>query len=309
MNTLSQISLVQFRNYGLAHFAFNAPVTCVTGPNGSGKTNLLDAVYYLCYTKSYFTGTQQLLVHRGFDGFRVEGTFEQERREVIRCKWQAGKKEVWANGVPYERITDHIGKYAAVMIAPDDLLLMGRLGRPHGIRGDLKLTPETDDPTRFQALRRVYVGRTPETAVERAVENVRFQYPKGRVVVLVKLAGLATPEEADTLRNLNVYAAAADLPPLGEGEAFLHDLVGLDVWTVDDAGDPAEAIGTVRDLYDGAQLLFGIARPDGSLVLLPDVPEFVLAVDLPARRLLVRPPEGLIDDTAEEVEGDEEKPG
>ena len=124
MNTLSQISLVQFRNYGLAHFAFNAPVTCVTGPNGSGKTNLLDAVYYLCYTKSYFTGTQQLLVHRGFDGFRVEGTFEQERREVIRCKWQAGKKEVWANGVPYERITDHIGKYAAVMIAPDDLLLI-----------------------------------------------------------------------------------------------------------------------------------------------------------------------------------------
>lgn len=186
---------------------------------------------------------------------------------------------------------------------PDQLLLMGRLGRPHGIRGDLKLTPETDDPARFGALRRIYVGRTPETAAERTVENVRFQYPKGRVVVLVTLAGLTTPEEADTLRNLNVYADAADLPPLAEGEAFLHDLVGLDVWTVDDAGDPAESIGTVRDLYDGAQLLFGIGRPDGSLVLLPDVPEFVLAVDLPGRRLLVRPPEGLIDDSADEVEG------
>ncbi len=124
VNTLTQLTLVQFRNYGLAHFSFNAPVTCITGPNGSGKTNLLDAAYYLCYTKSYFTGTQQLLAQRGTDGFRVEGTFEQERREVIRCKWQAGKKEVWAGGVPYERITDHIGKYAAVMIAPDDLLLV-----------------------------------------------------------------------------------------------------------------------------------------------------------------------------------------
>lgn len=186
---------------------------------------------------------------------------------------------------------------------PDDLLLMGRLGRPHGIRGDLKLTPETDDPARFQALRRVYVGKTPDAVAERSVSNVRFQYPKGKVVVLVKLDGLTTPEEADTLRNLNVYAATADLPPLADGEAFLHDLVGLDVWTVDDAGDLAESIGTVRDLYDGAQLLFGITRPDGSLVLLPDVPEFVLAVDLPARRLLVRPPEGLMDDSAEEVDG------
>lgn len=186
---------------------------------------------------------------------------------------------------------------------PDQLLLMGRLGRPHGIRGDLKLTPETDDPARFQALRRVYIGRTPETAAERTVENVRFQYPKGRVVLLVKLDGLTSPEEADALRNLNVYADAADLPPLEEGEAFLHDLIGLDVWTVDETGDPAEHIGSVRDLYDGAQLLFGIARPDGSEVLLPDVPEFVLAVDLPGRRLIVRPPEGLIDDSADEVEG------
>ncbi len=191
---------------------------------------------------------------------------------------------------------------------PDQLLLMGRLGRPHGIRGDLKLTPETDDPARFGALRHVYVGKTAETATARIVENVRFQYPKGKVVVLVKLDGLTTPEEADTLRNHNVYAAAADLPPLADGEAFLHDLVGLDVWTVDDAGDPATCIGTVRDLYDGAQLLFGIARPDGSEVLLPDVPEFVLAVDMPARRLLVRPPDGLIDGDGDEVEGDGEEP-
>jgi len=124
VNTLTNLTLVQWRSYGLAHFAFGAPVTCITGPNGSGKTALLDAIYYLCYTKSYFTANQQLLVQRGTDGFRVEGTFETERRETIRCRWQTGKKEIWANGTPYERITDHIGKYAAVMIAPDDLALI-----------------------------------------------------------------------------------------------------------------------------------------------------------------------------------------
>ena len=188
-------------------------------------------------------------------------------------------------------------------VDPDRLLLMGRLGRPHGIRGDVKLTPETDDPTRFQTLRRVFLGRTPDTATERTMSNVRFQYPKGRVVVLVKLDGVDTPEGAEALRNVNVYADEADLPALQDGEAFLHDLVGLAVWTVDDAGDPAEAIGTVRDLYDGAQLLFAIARPGLPDAFLPDVPEFVLAVDLPGRRLIVRPPEGLFDDSADEVEG------
>ncbi len=59
------------------------------------------------------------------DGFRLEGVFEQEgREELISCKWKQGKKEISADGVEYERPTDHIGKYAAVMIAPDDMELV-----------------------------------------------------------------------------------------------------------------------------------------------------------------------------------------
>ncbi|HEX8384684.1 MAG TPA: ribosome maturation factor RimM [Rubricoccaceae bacterium] len=189
------------------------------------------------------------------------------------------------------------------MIDPDRLLLMGRLGRSHGIRGDVKVVPETDDPNRFGALARVFVGHTPQAAAERAVRGVRFQYPKGRVVVLLGLDGLAKPEDADALRGLNVYAHEDDLPALGEGEVFLHDLAGLDVWAVDDEGEPTERLGVVRDLYDGAQLLFAIQREGKPEVLLPDVEEFVAAVDLPGRRLLVRPPEGLFDDTADEVTG------
>ncbi|MEO6832096.1 MAG: AAA family ATPase, partial [Chitinophagaceae bacterium] len=55
MSQLQKISLTQFRNYSFQSFGFSKKITCITGANGSGKTSLLDAVYYLCYTKSYFS--------------------------------------------------------------------------------------------------------------------------------------------------------------------------------------------------------------------------------------------------------------
>ena len=125
LNSISKISLIQFRNYSSATFEFGSPVTCITGANGSGKTNLLDAVYYLCYTKSYFSAYQQNSVQNGLDGFRVTGAFTKPgKQETISCKWKAGKKEVSANNVEYEKVTDHIGAYSAVMIAPDDTELI-----------------------------------------------------------------------------------------------------------------------------------------------------------------------------------------
>lgn len=131
LSTIKNITLVQYRNYSTSNFAFRAPVTCITGPNGSGKTNLLDAVYYLCYTKSYFTAYQQNTAQHGTDGFRVEGVFDRRgTAETVTCKWKQGKKEVMADGVSYERITDHIGNYAAVMIAPDDMELVNEGSEP-----------------------------------------------------------------------------------------------------------------------------------------------------------------------------------
>lgn len=179
----------------------------------------------------------------------------------------------------------------------DRLLLMGRVGRTHGVRGEMKVVPETDDAQRFADLERLFVGETAATARPVAVESVRFQYPKGRTVVLLALEGVDSLEAAEELRNAHLYADPDDLPELVEGEAFLHDLVGLDVFEVDEDGTEAEEpFGTVRDLYDGAQLLFAIARPGKPEVLLPDVDEFVVRLDLNARRLYVRPPEGLFDD-------------
>lgn len=125
MRSIRQIALIQFRNYSSASHSFPTRITCITGPNGSGKTNLLDAVYYLCYTKSYFSAYQQHAAQSGTDGFRVTGTFEKDGfNEQISCKWQTGKKEIQKNGIEYERITDHIGTWSAVMIAPDDTELI-----------------------------------------------------------------------------------------------------------------------------------------------------------------------------------------
>jgi DNA replication and repair protein RecF len=122
---IKKITLIQFRNYLSAAFEFPAAVTCIAGANGAGKTNLLDAVYYLCYTKSYFSAYQQNSARNGFDGFRVTGVFTNGTRdEAITCKWKAGKKEVFNNDKEYEKITDHIGAYSAVMIAPDDTELL-----------------------------------------------------------------------------------------------------------------------------------------------------------------------------------------
>ena len=180
---------------------------------------------------------------------------------------------------------------------PDRLLLMGRVGKTHGVRGEVKVMPETDDPQRFADVERLFLGPTPEAAREIAVEGVRYQYPKGRTVILLALDGVETMEAAEDLRNLHLYADPDDLPPLEDGEAYVHDLIGLDVYEADESGAPAaEPFGTVRDLYDGAQLLFAIGRDGKPDVLLPDVEEFVVSVDVEAGRMVVRLPDGLVDE-------------
>lgn len=143
LTRLINLNLLQYRNYDAAHYEFSAAVTCITGANGSGKTNLLDAIYYLCYTRSYFTASQQNLARMGTDGFRITGTFGNNPGETISCKWKAGKKELSRNEVPYDKITDHIGSFAAVMIAPDDVELING-GSEHRRRWTDSILGQTD---------------------------------------------------------------------------------------------------------------------------------------------------------------------
>ena len=126
---INNISLTQFKNYQQAQFAFNAPIVCITGRNGSGKTNLLDAIYTLFYTKSYFSSQQSFIASWDTDGYRIDAQLEraQETHSLI-LKFKQQKRSIIHNGVELEKLTDHIGSFAAVMIAPDDIGLINEGG-------------------------------------------------------------------------------------------------------------------------------------------------------------------------------------
>jgi DNA replication and repair protein RecF len=98
----------------------------ISGSNGKGKTNLLDAIYYLCFTKSYFTRSDSQSVEHGQAGFRIEGNFTRngEPEKVVCILRETGKKEFMLNDQPYERFAQHIGQFPCVIIAPDDVHLI-----------------------------------------------------------------------------------------------------------------------------------------------------------------------------------------
>lgn len=176
-------------------------------------------------------------------------------------------------------------------VDPDSLLLVGTCGPPHGVRGEVKVIPETDDPERLAALDRVFVGADAERARERTVEAMRFHPTKRGVVALVHFAGIGDRDMAELLRGQGVYASEADLPALEGDDVFLHDLLGLDVVTEDGTD-----VGTVEDVMTGgAQNLLVVRRPGQPDALVPDVDEIVTSIDLDAARITIRPPEGLLE--------------
>lgn len=118
---IRKISLVQFKNYTRQDFRFDQRVVGITGRNGSGKTNLLDAIYYLCFTRSYFTSNESQNTQYQTNGFRLEGDFDKQGQPAkIVCTVKDGKKEVSLNDEKYDRFSRHIGQFPAVIIAPDD---------------------------------------------------------------------------------------------------------------------------------------------------------------------------------------------
>lgn len=123
---LQQLKLTQYKNYYIDHFTFEERVIGISGSNGVGKTNLLDAIHYLCFTKSYFTTSDSSSVQIGQQGFRVEGQFDKDGTPYkITCIFRGqNKKEIRCNDVEYEKFSHHIGLFPCVMIAPDDIELL-----------------------------------------------------------------------------------------------------------------------------------------------------------------------------------------
>ena len=126
MLQLRTISLYQFKNYPQRTVQFLERIVGIHGRNGVSKTNLLDAIYYLCFTKSYFTKSDAQNVIQGGMGFRLEGQFtmEEEPQKLICILRENGKKEFSVNDEVYERLSKHIGNFPAVIISPDDVQIV-----------------------------------------------------------------------------------------------------------------------------------------------------------------------------------------
>lgn len=127
MPFFKKISLVQFRNYALQSFSFDKRIVCICGANGSGKTNLLDTIHYLCFTKSYFPKPDARNVMHGAQGFRVEGLVDTDKSEthhLVCILRENGRKEFYTDDDVVKKFSTHIGKFPCVMIAPDDSVLI-----------------------------------------------------------------------------------------------------------------------------------------------------------------------------------------
>ncbi len=123
---LSGISLVNFKNYDQLELSFSQKINCFVGDNGTGKTNLLDAIYYLSLTKSYFNSVDTHNIRHGEEHFLIQGEYlRDELTEKIHCGVQKGKsKQFRRNKKDYTRLSEHIGLLPVVMISPADSALI-----------------------------------------------------------------------------------------------------------------------------------------------------------------------------------------
>jgi 16S rRNA processing protein RimM len=168
-------------------------------------------------------------------------------------------------------------------MSTDELILVGRVARPHGIRGQVIVNPDTDFlDDRFRAGQVLRVGPADRT-VEREIAAVRFH--QGRPIV--SFAGIETMDEAEALAGAELWMPQSALAPLPEGTFYRHDLVGCEVRDTADA-----LVGCVTAVEGTLERSYLVV--DGE-VMIPLVEHICLRIDMSARQVVVSPPEGLIE--------------
>jgi len=123
---IRELSVWNYKNFGEATLTFSKKLNCFIGNNGVGKTNLLDAIYYLSFCKSYFNNPDSQNIRHEEDFFALQGKYDlNSSNEEIHCGFKTGqKKKIRRNKKDYERFSDHIGLLPLVMISPADSVLI-----------------------------------------------------------------------------------------------------------------------------------------------------------------------------------------
>lgn len=163
---------------------------------------------------------------------------------------------------------------------------IGKILNAHGIRGELKVEPLTDNPERYKILEQVYLEDRKKNYTLYDVEFVRFH--KGNV--LVKLAGIDDMDAAKLVKNQHLAINKSDRMPLEEGAYYIDDLIGLQVFEDD------RPIGVLKDvLQPGANDVYVLDSSIYPDLYIPALKSVVLSVDLENKRMDVKLPKGLVD--------------
>ncbi|WP_285732249.1 ribosome maturation factor RimM [Nocardiopsis sp. ATB16-24] len=165
-------------------------------------------------------------------------------------------------------------------------LVVGRIGRAHGIRGDVAVDVRTDDPEARFADGSVLETDSAEVGPLTVTSTRRHS---GRL--LVRFKGVDDRDAAEALRGTALYVDSADIAPLDDPDEFHdHELIGLSAVTTE-----GETVGTVEDVLHHAQDLLVITTDGGGEVLVPFVAALVPEVDVAGGRIVLDPPAGLLD--------------
>ena len=168
----------------------------------------------------------------------------------------------------------------------EQFLRVGVITAPHGVRGEVKVFPTTDDAGRFKALKTVFLDLGTEKR-ELEIEQVKFF----KNLVLLKFKGLDNKNDVEAWRQKDLLIGRSQAVELAPDENFIADLIGLTV--VSDEGEP---LGELTDVIQtGANDVYCVKNEEGHQILLPAIKECVLSVDLERGRIVVHILPGLLE--------------
>ena len=158
------------------------------------------------------------------------------------------------------------------------MICNGEFVAPHGVRGEIRLYPYSDDAEQYLNLKKVYL----EDGSSQTIESIRNH----KRVFVVKLVGVTNPNEAEKYRGKKVYIAKSDLPELPEGEYFHFEIIGLAVFHQ----ETGERIGVISQVLNtGANDVYEITPEVGKPILIPAIREVVKKFDVPNGRMEIIP--------------------
>lgn len=168
----------------------------------------------------------------------------------------------------------------------EDLLQVGIITSTHGVRGEVKVYPTTDDPRRFRRLKEVVLD-TGSEKLNLEIEGVKFF----KQFVILKFKGLDNINDIEKYRQKSLYVTRKNAVRLQRDEYFIADLIGLKVQDED-----GTELGTVKDVIEtGANDVYEVEMADGRSLLLPAIKQCILNVDVENGMMQVHVLEGLLD--------------